>query len=150
MNLTPHFTLDELTRSEIAVRHAINNEPHDEELDNLYTLAAGLERVRSVLGCPIHVTSGYRSPKLNSTLRGAKNSAHMRGLAADFVAPEYGNPCEVSKTLAHMQSVVGFNRLIFEGRWVHIDFPEPGETPAGQVLTAVFGRDGVTYVPGVM
>ena len=148
MNLSPHFTEEELTASSTGQRLGINNAPSDEIRDNLATLADGLERVRAMLGCAMHIDSGYRCPKLNAAVKGAKNSAHLNGLAADFVAPGFGTPQEIVARLVASSAVIGFNRIIQEGTWVHIDFPEEGTPPAYIVLTAHFSASGTTYTRG--
>lgn len=47
-----------------------------------------LEDIRKIIGEPIHVTSGYRCEKHNTEVRGAKNSQHRLGKAADIWADE--------------------------------------------------------------
>jgi len=149
MNLTPHFTEEELIASNKATQLGIDNSPSDEIRNNLFTLADGLERVRAVLGCAMNISSGYRCPKLNAANNGAKNSAHMQGLAADFTAPGFGDPLAVAHALVAHKEAIGFNRIINEGHWCHIDFPVEGSKPAGLVLTARFGTDGTTYEKGL-
>jgi len=63
MNLSPHFTLEEMTRSEYALRRGWPDDPNQQEIENLKRTAALLEQVRHECGKPIIVTSGYRSPK---------------------------------------------------------------------------------------
>ena len=99
VNLSPHFTLSDFTFSETAVRRGIDNTPDSEALDNLHTLAAGLEQVRYLLDAPIHVTSGYRSAKLNSAIGSSPTSDHVRGYAADFVCPGFGSPTEICRAI---------------------------------------------------
>jgi zinc D-Ala-D-Ala carboxypeptidase len=150
MHLTEHFTPAELTRSDYAIRHGINNQPTDADvLENLHTLAAGLERVRSVLRQPVHVSSGYRSPKVNSGVGGAKDSAHMRGLAADLVLPGV-SARDVCVKIIEAAAFVGFDKCIYEHDWTHISFPEPEEQPRMIAMTAVF-RSGqpTTYLKGI-
>ena len=79
-----HFSLDELTSSDYADRHGIDNSPNAEILANINLLMDGLERARTVLDKPMSISSGYRSPKVNAGAGGSKASYHMRGLAADF------------------------------------------------------------------
>lgn len=155
--LSPHFSLEEMLESDIATRLGISNAPADDEvLENLYALAAGLERVRSALGdAPILISSGYRSPRLNKAVGGSgskpgtKPSAHTRGLAADFRAPAFGSPREIALALAAANELVGADQIIFEGSWTHVGFPEIGSRPRGEVLTAHFAGGGVTYTKGV-
>lgn len=143
MNLSPHFTLDELIFSEYAARHNINNEPPERIVENLRFLASKLEEVRAVLQAPMVVSSGYRSPALNDAVGGSLTSQHRYGLAADFVAPRFGNPFEVASAIA--ASEIAFDQLIHEyGKWVHISFVR--RDPRRQTLT-IFnpGR----YTPGI-
>lgn len=119
--LSEHFTLEELTRSEVALRKGLDNTPTPEIVANLTELALGLEKVRDLLGHPIHINSGYRGPKVNSAVGGSKNSAHMNGYAADFVCPAYGNVSAICHAI--MDSTIGYDQLIHEfGSWVHISF----------------------------
>lgn len=146
MNLTTHFTLDEMTDSPTAVRLGIDNSPSNQVLDKLYDTAAGMERVRSVLGVPIHVSSGYRCPKLNTAVHGAKNSQHTLGEAVDFTAPEFGTPLQVCRALLKDKDFVGFDQLIMEGTWVHISF---SDATRGKVMTAHFNGGKVSYTEGL-
>ena len=144
MNLTEHFTLEELTFSQTAERQKINNTPPLKVVAHLTTLAAGLEQVRALLGGSIRISSGYRSPELNRAIRGAKKSAHLAGYAADFTCPSFGSPCEVVRAIA--ASAIVFDQCIYEGTWIHISFDPDARR---QVLTAHFGPSGTTYTQGV-
>ncbi len=153
MNLTAHFTLAELTASDTAERLGIVNRPDDEALDNLHTLAAGLERVRAVLGVPVVITSAYRCGKLNSAIKSKPTSAHVKGLAADFRAPGFGTVAEVAQHLASYAESIGFDQLILEGTgpgaWIHVAFKPPGELPRMQLLTARFVNGVAQYSTGI-
>ena len=143
--LSEHFTLEELTFSATAQRKQIDNKPPAEVLDNMKRLAAGLEEVRAALGNkPMRINSGYRSPKLNRAVGGARLSAHMAGYAADFVCPEFGSPLKIVKALA--ATGIQFDKLIQEGTWVHISFAPEARR---QLLTAHFGPNGTSYTAGV-
>jgi len=143
--LSEHFTLEELTFSATAQRKQIDNKPPAEVLDNMKRLAAGLEEVRAVLGNkPMRINSGYRSPKLNRAVGGARLSAHMAGYAADFVCPDFGSPLKIVKALA--ATGIQFDKLIQEGTWVHISFAPEARR---QLLTAHFGPNGTSYTAGV-
>jgi zinc D-Ala-D-Ala carboxypeptidase len=151
MNLSEHFSLAELTASEYAERHGINNVPTDPEvLENLHTLANGLERVRAALGGrPIFINSGYRSPKLNTAIGGSKTSAHMKGLAADIRVAGL-TPRDVCIALSSQMDHLALDQIIFEGTWSHIGFCDVDQTPRREVLTAVFKAGQPTrYVVGV-
>ena len=70
MNLSPNFTLAELTHSEIGIRKGIDNTPPADIVANLSELALTLEKVRDLLGVPMHINSAYRSPKVNAAVGG--------------------------------------------------------------------------------
>ena len=81
MNITPNFTLDELTASESAERNGWDNTPNDQELANLTRLADFLEQVKVVLnGKPIIISSGLRTKKV-TTLWAAKTPASTASAA---------------------------------------------------------------------
>ena len=77
MNLSEHFTFEELTASETAARHGLDNTPGPIAQQNLVRLANFLEEVRKVLGKPISINSAYRGPEVNAAVKGSKNSQHM-------------------------------------------------------------------------
>lgn len=80
-----YFTLSEFTRSAIAERYGIENEPNDAQIQNIECLCRLiLDPLREIIGHPIHITSGYRVPRLNYIVGGSISSAHKDGLAADF------------------------------------------------------------------
>jgi len=148
LNLTAHFSLEELTHSDLAMRKGIDNQPPDEILDNLHTLAYGLERVRTILNAPIYITSGYRSPKVNAAVGSNINSAHVKGLAADFHCPGFGTPKQVAEKIAQEADFIDFDQIIHEGKWVHLAFSHVGSAPRRNVLTAQF--PGPSYVKGIV
>lgn len=128
MNLSQNFSLAEL----IVTQSGLPNAPGQVELANLQKLAQTLEAVRSALGNnPITINSAYRSPRVNSAVGGSATSAHMLGLAADFVCPTYGKPIAVCQAIA--ASGIQFDQLIHEyGRWIHIGI---GPRARQQLLT---------------
>lgn len=145
MNLSPHFTLAELTVSEWAKARGISNEPTtDAHWRNLGRLALELERARAILGAnPILISSAYRNPVVNKGVGGVSNSAHAQGLAADFTCPRFGNVTQVCRAIA--DSDLMFDQLIWEyGRWVHLGFRLG--TQRRQLLTK---RDGQGYASGL-
>jgi zinc D-Ala-D-Ala carboxypeptidase len=144
MQLSPHFSLAELTHSEIAVRRGLDNTPNADSLENLKMLAGYLERVRDILQVPIVIHSGYRSLKVNIAVGGSPNSSHMRGEAADFTAPQYGTPQEIAKKI--LVSGIMFDQLIYEGAWVHFGIDGMMRR---QVLTAHFAGGKATYSSGI-
>ena len=129
MNLTPHFTLEELT---VTQHRGIDNTPPTLALlGNLRRTAMLLEQVRTRLGVPILVSSGYRCPELNAAVGGQANSQHLTGQAADFIAPGFGAPVAVVSVLRDAIDLP-YDQLILEfDRWVHISW---ADTPRHQAL----------------
>lgn len=118
--LSEHFSLEELTFSEAALRHHIGNRPDGVILARLKATAWRLEDVRALLGGAIRVTSGYRTPAVNAIIGGAVNSAHTLGYAVDFTSG-FGTPYEVCQAIA--RSGIAYDQLIHEyGAWTHISF----------------------------
>lgn len=109
--LTPHFSLAELTRSDTAARLKIGNAPAGDHLQNLRTLALGLEWARAILGVPLRISSGYRNPELNAAVKGVDNSDHALGFAAD-VEP-IGLPALTAARMLAASEMV-FDQLIHE------------------------------------
>ena len=121
MNLSSNFSLEELCRSETALRKGLDNTPDAETIANLTELANGLEKVRELLGHPMHISSGYRSLKVNSAIGSKPTSAHVKGFAADFTCPGFGSVSDVCHAI--MDSTIDYDQLIHEyGAWVHISF----------------------------
>lgn len=140
MNLSPNFTLEELTASETAARNGLDNTPGPIAMKNLERLAQFLEEVRKVLGKPVVISSGYRGPEVNAHVGGSKNSQHMVGCAADIRVPGM-SPDAVCKAI--IASELQYDQLIREfydparaaGGWTHVSVPNTeGSTPRKQAL----------------
>lgn len=136
--LTAHFALEELACTQ---HRDIDNTPPPDIVATLRATAAAMEAVRRLLGDRVvTVSSGYRSGALNRAVGGARNSAHLRGLAVDFNCFAFGDPPAVCCAIA--DTPLAFDQLIEEGSWTHISF-DPRQRR--QVLT----RRGGGYAPGL-
>jgi zinc D-Ala-D-Ala carboxypeptidase len=135
MNLSDHFTLEEAVASETAARRGIDNDVPAILMPNVLWAARGMEVVRAALGQPpVRVTSWYRCPALNALVGSQPTSAHVRGLAVDFIAPAFGGPLEVATALS--ASTVDFDQVIHEfGRWCHVGFAPEGQVGRRMLLT---------------
>lgn len=134
MNITPHFSLDELTSSETAERNGWDNTPNDQELENLKRLADMLEQVKVVLGGkPIMINSAFRSKKVNDAVGSKDTSQHRIGCAADIRVPGMTPDEVVRKVIA---SGIAYDQIIREfDRWTHISVPSSVDTtPRRQAL----------------
>ena len=126
MNLTPHFTLEELTHTD---HREFDNTPNGDELANLTRLADFLEQVKVVLGGkPIIVNSAFRSKAVNDSVGSKDSSQHRVGCAADIRVPGM-TPDEVVKAI--IASPLAYDQIIREfDRWTHISVPNSVSTAA--------------------
>jgi uncharacterized protein YcbK (DUF882 family) len=127
MKLSEHFTLEELTRSEVAERKGLDNTPNALEVSNLVRLAGLLEEVRSLLNKPIMLNSGFRSKAVNDSVGSRDTSQHRIGCAADIRVPGMTPKQVVEAVIA---SNIGYDQIIEEfGSWTHISVPDTAARP---------------------
>lgn len=137
-DLSTHFTLEELVFSQTALRLGIDNTPGSAEHACLIRLCwTLLEPIRTLLGVPVHVDSGYRSPALNAKVGGALNSAHVEGRAADLVP--IGMNLQTAFDLIRHTSLP-FDEVITEcDAWIHVSIASANATPRREALAASGG-----------
>jgi hypothetical protein len=131
MNLTEHFTLEELTHTD---HRQFDNTPNESELANLQRLAEFLERVKIVLrGKPIMINSAFRSKQVNDAVGSKDSSQHRVGCAADIRVPGM-KPDEVVQAI--IASGLEYDQIIREfDSWTHISIPNsPDGKPRKQAL----------------
>lgn len=145
MRLSTHFTLEEMVKSQTALRKGIANTPLEPEVIRLTALCENvLEPVRMQFG-PTVITSGYRCARLNRAIGGAVSSQHVRGEAADFECVRASN-LEVA---AWIRDMLEFDQLILEyyrqgvpnSGWVHCSYVAGEGLNRNMVLTKERGRD---------
>ena len=165
MNISEHFTLEELSFSDTAVRLGIDNTPPPEIIAHLEVNAAGLEQIRRVTGHPLSVHSGFRCEALERVLTAKdfaswcarhgkdpatawpeyfERKAHPKGYATDFTCPAFGTPLEIIRAVK--ASGIKFDQLIEEGTWAHASFDPKMR---GEILTATFKDGTPSYTNGV-
>ena len=119
--ITEHFSLEEMSATSHDSLKRLNREYAEKHIEQLKPLCDLLEQVRSVLGCPLIVSSGVRCPELNAEVGGAENSQHMRCEAADVLPQKHS--VEDAFCLIH-NSLVPYDQMILErakGKvWLHI------------------------------
>ena len=109
VNLSPHFTLDELTHTD---HRELDNTPNEAEKANLKRLALFLEQVKVILlGKPIMVNSAFRSKAVNDAVGSKDSSQHRIGCAADIRVPGM-TPDEVVRAV--IASGIGYDQIIRE------------------------------------
>ena len=139
MQLTKHFSLEELTVSTVAARKGLDNTPNASEIANLVRVAELLEQVRALLGKPIILNSGFRSKTVNAAVGSKDTSQHRIGCAADIRVPGM-TPKQVVQ--ACIDADIPYDQIIEEfGSWTHISVPDmPSRPPRRQAL--IIDRDG--------
>ena len=147
MNLTEHFTLAEMTASQTAARKGIRNVPGEREIAALKLLCEKvLEPVREHFGCPVLISSAYRSPRLNTAIGGSASSQHCKGEAADFTV--YGvADVDVAQWIWRK---LNYDQLILEfppEGWVHVSYS--AHRMRNQELTAKRKGGRTVYLPGL-
>ena len=123
--LSPHFSYNEMTRSQTAIRNNINNTPNRVELKCLKELCINaLEPIRVYYSAPVNVTSGFRSVLLNRKIGSIDSSQHVLGQAADFIVNRQNN-LDVWKWII-LESGIKFDQIIAEffdlGGWIHLSY----------------------------
>lgn len=134
MNLSPNFTLEELTRSDAAARNGWDNTPNDAEIENLKRLAGLLQDVKAAVGGKaVMINSGFRNKQVNDSVGSKDTSQHRLGCAADIRVPGM-KPREVVE--ACIAANVPFDQIILEfDSWTHISVPNTTDAkPRGQKL----------------
>ena len=131
MNLSPNFTLEELTHTD---HRQFDNTPNESEMANLVRLANFLEEVKTVLGGkPVMINSAFRCKEVNDAVGSKDTSQHRIGCAADIRVPSM-TPDEVVKAV--IASGINYDQVIREfDRWTHISITNvAGNTPRKQAL----------------
>lgn len=121
MQLTPHFTFDELTRTNHTELLKQNQDAAKKEMGRLYYLAGFAEAIRAIIGQPMIITSGYRCEELNKKVGGTAYSTHKQFEAIDFIPK---NISVEDAFVAIMYSGIKYGKLILEeiktSKWIHI------------------------------
>jgi uncharacterized protein YcbK (DUF882 family) len=113
--LTNNFTLQEFNSK--CGRDIPNN-----VLPNILQLAKNLQVLRDAIGKSISITSGYRSSQHNKKIGGAKDSQHVKGLAADIKVSGM-TPKEVALVIEGLieQGKMKQGGIGIYPSWVHYD-----------------------------
>jgi hypothetical protein len=127
MKLSENLDLSEVTRSESAKRHGINNQPTPEHIENFKLLAKKIfQPIREHFGVPIRISSGYRSKELNAKIGGSKTSDHCFGYAIDI--DNDGTSITNNEIFDYIKDNLKFKQLIAEFpidgnlSWVHVSY----------------------------
>ena len=153
MMLSENFSLEELTKSQTALRKGIDNNPNADHISALRDLAMNiLQPVRNHFGKPYTPSSGYRSVELCLAIGSSEKSQHAKGEAADFEVPNVSN-MELAKWIV---SNLDFDQLILEfytageptSGWVHVSYNRDGSNRK-KAMTAVKNNGKTVYQEGL-
>jgi hypothetical protein len=151
VNLSPNFSLKELTTSEVATRNGLDNTPDEKTIANLKTLVETiLQPLRDHYGKSVRVSSGYRSPEVNSFVGGSKTSDHCKGQAADIEISGVANG-DLAKYIAEnfkfTQVILEFyTQGIPDSGWVHVSYD--ADNLKCETLTATKINNKTVYLKG--
>lgn len=129
MNITDNFTLEELTASTTATRNGIDNSdvPYSVIVSLTKLCDHVLQPIREHFNEPVHISSGYRCPRLNELVGGVRNSQHIYGQAADIFLD--GDTEKESAYFQWIRRNLDYDQLILEGNqrtsWLHISYNSP-------------------------
>ena len=151
--LSPNFSLHELTKSETALRLDLDNTPDEQATENLRLLCEMvLQPVRDHYGKGVKVNSAYRSPESNAAVGGSKTSDHCKGMAADIEIPGVANADLaqwIMDNLDYTQLILEFYTPgIPDSGWVHVSY-DPANLKK-QELTATKVAGKTQYLPGLV
>jgi len=151
MKLSANFELAELTKSQVAERKGIPNNPSPDQIDNLKSLCINvLQPIRSEFDKPVIISSGFRSAELCINIGSKPTSQHAEGKAADLEIPGVDN----MELAMWIKNDLNFDQLILEfykdgqpnSGWVHVSWT--GDGNRNQTLRAVRDdNDKVVYKP---
>ncbi len=152
MKLSKNFSLEELTKSDLATRLCVDNTPDETVTANLQELVDNiLQPLRDKFG-PVVISSGYRSPEVNTKVGGSKTSHHCFGYAADIEALGIDNldlALYIKDNLKFTQLILEFYRSgVPDSGWVHIAYNK--DDLKGQELTAVKESGRTQYRTGIV
>ena len=143
VQLSPHFALSEMLRSDVAHARGLYQVPTPAVVERLRELCVELlEPVRASVG-PLRVTSGYRRPGVNSAVGGSSTSAHLSGWAAD-VAPVRGTPEQIMRLLHEAGGSLPWDQAILYPGHVHLGLRRPA---TGEQRRQLLRAEGGTWAP---
>jgi uncharacterized protein YcbK (DUF882 family) len=137
MQLSEHFNLAQLTRSQTATRLKLENIPSSTDIENLKWLCVKiLEPLYTLFETKklgnFQITSGFRSLPLNKAIGSNNNSQHVKGQACDFVV----NGITVNQAFDIIKATdLPFDQLINEfGEWLHVSYDRDKKTQRKQAI----------------
>lgn len=116
MNISRNFTMEEMVHTDTG----LPNEPGQREKQALTDLVNNvLQPARNILNMQIKINSGYRSPAVNTKVKGSKTSRHMKGEAADLDCADNAKLFNIIRDI-----IKNYDQLINENNfsWIHVSY----------------------------
>ena len=148
--LSNHFSLEEATYSETAIRLNLDNQPDETILSNMIFTATQMDLIREAVDVPIKINSWLRIPEVNQAVGGVGHSAHMDGFAVDCNCSKFSCPLEFAEFVRDYLNTnnIPFDQIIHEyGSWMHISFAPAAR---GMTLTIFHNDQDKKYLTGLL
>ncbi|MGL5692066.1 MAG: D-Ala-D-Ala carboxypeptidase family metallohydrolase [Bacteroidales bacterium] len=127
-DITTNFSYKEFTKSNTATAKGIDNRATDEIKGRIKKLTIKiLQPLRDYMDVSCTINSGFRCKELNTVLKGATNSRHMKGTAADIT---FGTLELNKKAYTWIKDNCVYRQLIWEKgddsgpSWIHVEYDE--------------------------
>lgn len=143
LKISPNFFWEEAT---VTQQRGLDNTPPLIVIPMLVMVFnEQMEQIRTLLGCPIHINSGFRSVEVNAAVGGVATSQHCKGQAVDFTPMKEITLKEATDII--IGSGIVYDQIIYEfGSWIHVSRPEFGVAPRASTL--MIGKwTGNKYLP---
>ena len=151
MQLSKNLSLNEVIKSNTALRRGIDNTPNEEHLKNLkYVAEKVFQPIREHFGVPIYISSGYRSQALNEAIGGSPRSFHSHGMALDLDQDGRNKGVSNADVFYYIKNNLQFTELIWEfgdednPNWVHVAIA-PGREDEKKIKIAERVNGKTTY-----
>jgi len=151
MKISKYVSLNEVTKSNTAIRKGIDNTPNDEQLERIKALAINVfDPLREWVGDQIFISSGFRSAALNKAIGGSNTSQHSANNGAAFDIDDYFGNATNKEMFDYIKNNLSFDQLIWEfgndlnPDWVHVSYVSPSKNRM-EILRAKKNSVGKTY-----
>lgn len=144
MQLTEHFSFEELTSTSHDDLLESNRAIAESYMKQLKYVAGTLEEIRAVLGVPLKVTSGFRSSQLNRLVGGSPTSGHTKGLCADIIPLGRSVEDAYALIMFYKDKCPSLKKCIYESingsKWLHVETKTEANQPT-QFFTTTNGKN---------
>lgn len=153
MKISKYISLNEITRSNTALRKGIDNTNlTEEQINNFKELGSKVfDPLREWAGGPIKINSGFRSEALNKAIGGSSKSQHCANNGAALDIDDTFKHKTNAEMFEYIKNNLPFDQLIWEfgddsnPAWVHVSHVSIKENRK-QVLKAIKENGKTKYI----